>query len=156
MTPRPRPKHPAQPAPARHTRSTKTPGQRSKNADRPRATAYAVLSAVTDDDAYANLLLPSRLARAGLTGRDAAFATEITYGTLRSRGLCDAVIESCTDRGIDEIEPALLDALRMGAHQLLNMRVGAHAAVDSSVALVRSNVGVGASKFANAVLRRIS
>ena len=36
------------------------------------------------DDAYANLVLPSILRDSGLTGRDAAFATELTYGTLRA------------------------------------------------------------------------
>ncbi|GAB3569378.1 RsmB/NOP family class I SAM-dependent RNA methyltransferase [Spelaeicoccus albus] len=139
-----------------HGRSETAPSRRTKRADLPRATAYSVLRAVTEDDAYANLILPGRLTGARLKGRDAAFATELAYGTLRGQGLYDAVIAQCTDRPTDKIEPAVLDVLRMGAHQLLHMRVGAHAAVDSSVALVRENVSVGASKFANAVLRRIS
>lgn len=153
MSPRPRPQHPARNRPGQ---SATVPSRRTKRADLPRATAYSVLRAVTDDDAYANLVLPGRLRRAGLTGRDAAFATEVTYGTLRGQGFYDAVIAHCTDRSTDAIEAPVLDILRMGAHQLLGMRVGAHAAVDSSVALVRENVSVGASKFANAVLRRIS
>lgn len=163
MTPRPRPHHPEQnrhersrPGQGRPGRSTTTPSRRTKRADLPRATAYSVLRAVSEDDAYANLVLPGRLRRAGLTGRDAAFATEVTYGTLRGQGFYDAVIAGCTDRPTNDIESPVLDILRMGAHQLLDMRVGAHAAVDSSVALVRENVSVGASKFANAVLRRIS
>ncbi len=46
----------------------------------PRWVAYDVLRAVDETDAYANLLLPRALARAGLTGPDAGLATELTYG----------------------------------------------------------------------------
>ena len=70
--------------------SGRTPGRRPRAArprtDPARRAAYDVLRAVTDRDAYANLLLPAMLAERGLTGRDAAFATELTYGTLRGRG----------------------------------------------------------------------
>jgi 16S rRNA (cytosine967-C5)-methyltransferase len=47
------------------------------------------------------------------------------------------------------------DALRLGAHQLLRMRVPPHAAVGTTVDLVRLRIGQGAAKFANAVLRKI-
>ncbi|MGH3235942.1 MAG: transcription antitermination protein NusB, partial [Streptosporangiaceae bacterium] len=59
--------------------------------DPARRAAYDVLCAVADRDAYANLLLPALLSERGLTGRDAAFATELTYGTLRGRGTYDAI-----------------------------------------------------------------
>jgi 16S rRNA (cytosine967-C5)-methyltransferase len=124
--------------------------------DPARRAAYDVLCAVRERDAYANLLLPTTLRRAGLAGRDAAFATELTYGTLRGRGTYDAVISICADRPGDAIDPGVRDALRLGAHQLLGTRVPAHAAVDETVALVRQEHGAGASGFANAVMRRIS
>src|SRR5699024_11245156 len=50
----------------------------------------------------------------------------------------------------------VLDALRLGTHQLLNMRVPAHAALDTTVALVRSQIGAGPSGLVNAVLRKVS
>jgi 16S rRNA (cytosine967-C5)-methyltransferase len=50
----------------------------------------------------------------------------------------------------------VLDALRLGAHQLLSTRVASHAAVNESVELARASSGRSASGFANAVLRRIS
>ena len=50
----------------------------------------------------------------------------------------------------------MLDALRLGVHQLLSTRVASHAAVNESVELARSAVGRGAAGFANAVLRRVS
>ena len=50
-----------------------------------------MLLAVEDRDAYANLLLPQLISQRGLTGRDAALATELSYGTLRGQGSYDAV-----------------------------------------------------------------
>ena len=50
----------------------------------------------------------------------------------------------------------MLDALRLGTHQLLSMRVPAHAAISTTVDLVRHRVGAGAAGFANAVLRKVA
>lgn len=124
--------------------------------DAPRVAAFDVLEAVRERDAYANLVLPKLLRERRIAGRDAAFATEITYGTLRSLGLLDAVIAAAADRPVGDIDPPLLDALRLGAYQLLRTRVEPHAAVDTSVELVRGRVGIGPSGFVNAVLRRIA
>ncbi len=121
----------------------------------PRWVAFDTLRAVQDADAYANLLLPRELRRAGLTGADAALATELTYGTLRRQGTYDAIIADAAGRGVDRIDPPVLDALRLGVHQLLAMRVPAHAAVNETVDIVHRSAGKGASGFANAVLRRV-
>lgn len=121
--------------------------------DEARNAAYDLLRAVDERDAYANLLMPRLLRERGLKGRDAALATELAYGTLRGLGTYDAIIAMCGDRDPD---PPVADALRLGAHQLLKMRVPAHAAVGTTVDLVRLRIGVGASKFVNAVLRKIS
>lgn len=51
--------------------------------DPARAAAYDVLKAVRVDDAYANLVLPRLLERDGLSGRDAAFTTELAAGAIR-------------------------------------------------------------------------
>jgi 16S rRNA (cytosine967-C5)-methyltransferase len=123
--------------------------------DPARLTAYRALLAVHRDDAYANLILPSLLRDADVVGRDAAFATELTYGTLRNRGALDAIIAKAAARDVMRIDPPARDALRLGAYQLLHTRVPSHAAVASTVDLVRS-VAPGAAGFANAVMRRIS
>lgn len=117
--------------------------------------AYDVLRAVSDDDAYANLLLPKLIGDANLNPQDAGLATELAYGTLRRRGTYDAIIAEAAGRPAEQIDPVVLDALRLGAHQLLSTRVAAHAAVNESVSLVAAEAGRGASGFANAVLRRI-
>jgi 16S rRNA (cytosine967-C5)-methyltransferase len=139
-----------------HTRRSRPPGSRGTRprTDPPRRAAYDVLRAVADRDAYANLLLPALLKERGLTGRDAAFATELTYGTLRGRGTYDAILAACSDR--DELDPPVRDVLRLGAHQLLATRVGHHAAVATSVDLVKDVCGPRPSGFVNAVLRRVA
>ena len=95
-----------------------------------RAVAYEVLRAVSGDEAYANLLLPHAITRQKLDAKDAGLATELTYGTLRRRGTYDAIIAAAADRTVDRIDPAVLDALRLGVHQLLSTRVASHAAVN--------------------------
>ncbi|GAA2015026.1 RsmB/NOP family class I SAM-dependent RNA methyltransferase [Microbacterium ulmi] len=121
-----------------------------------RRVAYEVVRAVHESDAYANLLLPRALERARLATADAALATELTYGTLRRQGTYDAVIAIAADRPTHDIDPAALDALRLGVHQLLSTRVASHAAVNESVELAREGAGRGAAGFVNAVLRRVS
>jgi len=122
----------------------------------PRWVAYDVLRAVDETDAYANLLLPRAIARAGLAGPDARLATELTYGTLRRLGTYDAIIADAARRPIADVDPAVRDALRLGVHQLIAMRTPAHAAVNETVRQVRKAVGAPAAGFANAVLRRVS
>ena len=137
-------------------RSAQTPAQRSRRGDPARDAAYQVLRAVDRDGAYANLELPTVLRRERVRGRDAAFATELTYGTIRLQGLYDAIIGIAADRPAGSIDAPVRDVLRLGAHQLLGMRVPDHAAVSATVALARQHVSQGAGGFANAVLRRVS
>ncbi|MFT3715257.1 MAG: transcription antitermination factor NusB [Gordonia sp. (in: high G+C Gram-positive bacteria)] len=129
---------------------------RDKDADPARTVARDVLRAVRERDAYANLLLPQLLRERRITGRDAALATELTYGTARSAGMLDQVIAAAAGRPATEIDGTLLDVLRLGAYQLLRTRIGAHAAVSTSVDLVRSENGMGPAGFVNAVLRKVS
>jgi 16S rRNA (cytosine967-C5)-methyltransferase len=123
---------------------------------RARRAALDTLAAVAERDAYANLVLPGLLRSRGLTGPEAARATDLTYGTLRGQGTYDQVISACSSRALTRIDPAVLDALRLGTHQLLFGRVPAHAAVATTVDLVRQRSGAGSARFANAVLRAIS
>ena len=85
---------------------------------------------VAQGGAFANLALDSALRQAGiLEPREAALATELTYGTLRGQGTYDAVLAACSDRPLGKLDPPVLLVLRIGAHQLLATRVGRHAAV---------------------------
>ena len=137
-------------------RTTAAPSQRTRAADPARLVAYEVLRAVSADDAYANLVMPARIRHHHLDRRDAGFATELAYGALRGQGSYDAILARCVDRPLSELDPAILDALRIGVHQLLAMRVPAHAALDQTVGLARAVIGAGPSALINAVLRKVS
>lgn len=121
-----------------------------------RRVAYDVLRAVGERDAYANILLPAMLRERGVGQRDAALATELTYGTLRGLGTYDEVLRACSDREIEDIDTPLLDVLRLGAHQLLATRIPDHAAVGETVRLSRAVLGGRRVRFVNAVLRKLA
>jgi 16S rRNA (cytosine967-C5)-methyltransferase len=144
------------PPPGNRRPAVRTRNVARREADPARRVAFAVLRAVDAEDSYANLVLPRLLRDARIGGRDAGFATELAYGALRGRGSYDPILAACVDRPLAQVDAAVLDALRLGAHQLLAMRVPSHAAVSATVDVVRADVGQGAAGFVNAVLRRVA
>jgi len=124
--------------------------------DPPRQAALDTLRAVRERDAYANLVLPGILRARRITGRDAALATELAYGTSRAQGLLDEILAACSERPLSTVDGPVLDALRLGAYQLLRTRIPAHAAVGATVDLVRGEAGSPIAGFVNAVLRKVS
>ncbi|WP_347060479.1 transcription antitermination factor NusB [Blastococcus sp. HT6-30] len=124
--------------------------------DGARLTAYDVLDAVSSREAFANLLLPQLLRERQLDERDAGFTTQLAYGALRAQGTLDAVLTGLVSRPLAELDPRVLDLLRLGAYQIIDLRVPSHAAVDTTVDLTRAIVGPGASGLVNAVLRKVA
>jgi 16S rRNA (cytosine967-C5)-methyltransferase len=117
-----------------------------------RAVAFDVVRRVTDEGAYSNLALRRALERAHLSDRDAAFATELSYGTLRRLVPIDHQLEPLLERPLSLAPKAPRAALRLGAYQVRYTRVPPHAAVSQTVSLVdRRHRG-----FVNAVLRRLT
>jgi len=106
-----------------------------------RLLAFEVLVAVELEGAYSNLILPKVLTESALDLKDRAFATELVYGTLRMRGRHDHFIASASDRFLEQIDPKALIVLRLGAHQLKEMRVPSHAAIFETVELAKKVVG---------------
>jgi 16S rRNA (cytosine967-C5)-methyltransferase len=111
---------------------------------------------VNANGAYANLIMPALLRERGLTGRDAAFATELLAGTCRWQGSYDVIIAAAARRQLNDFQPAVVDLLRLGAHQILSMRVPTQAAVAASVDLAALTVGERVTGITNAVLRRLA
>lgn len=136
--------------------SATAPAERTRRADPARLVAFEVLRAVAAEDAYANLVLPVSIRKHRLGRQDAGFATELAYGALRAQGTYDAILARCVDRPLNKLDPAILDALRLGVHQLMAMRVPPHAALDQTVGLARAVIGAGPSSLINAVLRKVS
>jgi 16S rRNA (cytosine967-C5)-methyltransferase len=133
-----------------------TAGRRPRVVDPARRAAYDVVLGVDVDAAFANLLLPRMLRERALDPRDAAFATELCYGTLRWQGVLDEVIAAGSSRPIDGLDPPVRAVLRLGAYQLLHLRVPSHAAVHATVDLARAVAGEKVVRFVNAVLRRVA
>lgn len=121
-----------------------------------REVAYDALLAVEREDAYLNLVLPKKLAKARLSNVDAAFATELAYGTSRWQGLYDWIIEDATGREVGHIDADALIVIRLGAHQLLELNTPAHAAIFEMVNLAKKRLKASVVGFINAALRRIS
>ncbi|HEY7395798.1 MAG TPA: 16S rRNA (cytosine(967)-C(5))-methyltransferase RsmB [Gemmatimonadaceae bacterium] len=91
-----------------------------------------------------------------LDARDRRWVRELVYGMLRRRGRLDAQLDARVRGGIVRLDADLLDLLRLGAAQLLHMAsVPAYAAIAQTVELAKRRHGIGASKLANAVLRRL-
>jgi 16S rRNA (cytosine967-C5)-methyltransferase len=126
------------------------------NASNPRRVAFDVLRQVTGEEAYANLALAKRLAVSGLDARDAGLVTELVSGTCRLMGTYDRVIEEASGRALGSLQPAVVDLLRLGCHQLLGMRIKKYAAVGSTVDLARATVGQRVTGLVNAIMRKAS
>jgi 16S rRNA (cytosine967-C5)-methyltransferase len=117
-----------------------------------REVAHRVLRRVAGRDTLADALAAPAAER--LDERERAFLHELVLGTLRRRGWLDHVLASASSRPLGHVTPGVLDALRLGAYQLLFTRVAPHAAVSESVDLARG-VEPRSAGFANAVLRRL-
>jgi 16S rRNA (cytosine967-C5)-methyltransferase len=91
-----------------------------------------------------------------LDSRDRRFTRELVYGMLRRRAWLDALLDARVRGGLARLDADVLDLLRLGAYQLLYMRsVPPYAAIAQTVELAKRRHGVGPSRLANAVLRRL-
>ena len=100
-----------------------------------RAVAVETVRRVTDEDAYSTRVLPALLERSRLDARDRSRATELALGTLRHLPALDRAIGLRASRPLGRMSPGARAALRLGAYQLLFMRIPPHAAVSASVDL---------------------
>ena len=117
--------------------------------DDPRRVAIAAIVRIDEEGAYANVLLPRLLADSDLEGRDRGFVTELVYGSTRRRRALDHVV----DRFLMQTPPpAARAALRIGAHQLIELGTPPHAAVSATVSASPKRF----RGLVNAVLRKVS
>ena len=123
--------------------------------DDARQAALSALKAIREGG-YANLVVKQAVETWDLTPIDAAFATELVFGVCRHMGTLDLVIREASGRKLTTLQPAVVDVLRLGAEQLLKMRVPSHAAVSSSVDLAAVRIGRRVTGVVNAILRRVA
>ena len=122
--------------------------------DQPRAIALDILNRV-EEGGWAAELLPRRLAASKLDERDRRFATELVNGTLRRRLQLDHVLAQLSKYPLEELDQAVRNTLRLGAYQIMHMRVPSHAACDQSVRLLRRVGPARATGLVNGVLRNL-
>jgi 16S rRNA (cytosine967-C5)-methyltransferase len=96
------------------------------------------------------------LATQGMEGRERAWTQELVYGTFRLRGRIDHILDGFARDGIDSLDPDVLDVLRLGAYQLLEMgSVPPYAAVSQSVELARMAGHPYAAGLVNGILQNM-
>ena len=121
-----------------------------------RVAAYEILSAVSAGRSD----LPGAIAQARASlrdERDRALAAEIATGVQRWRAALDHLIVACSKRGIDRLDPEIVEVLRLSLYQLLHLtRVPAAAVVDDAVDLAGKIGKRSAAGLVNAVLRTSS
>ena len=123
-----------------------------------RSVAAQTLMKIETKDAYSTLALNGLLKEQPLTSeKDTALAARLVYGVTERKLTLDYQLSLYLKEPIKKLRPAVLTCLRMGAYQILFMdKIPSRAAVNESVALVKT-LGAGyASGMVNAVLRRIA
>jgi 16S rRNA (cytosine967-C5)-methyltransferase len=110
-----------------------------------RERALRLLRRVDREGAFASLLL------AGETG----FVRTLVLGVLRWQSKLDFTIAAASGRKLAQIEPLVLEILRLGVYQLLYMDVPRYAAVSETVDLAARDAN-RARGFVNAVLRKVT
>jgi len=129
---------------------------RKPRPDASRLLAFEILTQVNRHEAFANLILPKALGESSLEQRDRGFVTELVYGTIRMQGRHDWILSQVSERHWESVDAGIIDAARLGVHQLHEMRVPAHAAVSATVELARKVLGESKATYVNALLRRVS
>ncbi len=136
------------PGKARNTVTPRTPAVSS-----PREIAFLLTRRVHSQGGFLTLLLRYSMSRTCLSSRDRSLVSELTYGVQRYRNKIDYLISLFSHRPLKELDPEVLDILRLGLYQLSEMGTPAHAAVNETVELAKRYLGKGAG-FVNAVMRR--
>jgi 16S rRNA (cytosine967-C5)-methyltransferase len=123
-----------------------------------REIAARVIERVDRDRAFAAAVLDAELDRfRQLDARERSLATELVYGSLRSRRVLLERLQAAAPKGLGKLDPLVRAHLAIAAYQILVLeRVPAHAAVDAAVGTVRRVRGPRLAGFVNALLRKLA
>jgi 16S rRNA (cytosine967-C5)-methyltransferase len=124
-------------------------------ADPVRDAAVDVLYRVFERGMYLDQSLDRSLRRKKISGRGRRFLTQLVYGTVRYRLLCDYVLSGLCTQPLDQLPPHILIILRMGVFQALFCdQVTFPAMVHTAVDLGKKRGHAGLGRLVNAVLRK--
>mgnify|MGYP002597962016 CR=1 FL=1 len=89
-----------------------------------RTTALGALIACRKQNAWSDGILKEYVKRDRLDRRDAALASRLCYGGLQNRQLLDYHLSSLVKGKLKDLQPVVLDILRLGLYQILFMDKG--------------------------------
>ena len=122
-----------------------------------RTTALAALIACRRRNAWSDGILKEYIARDGLDRRDAALASRLCYGVLQNRMLLDFYIGAFLKGKLRDLQPVVLDILRLGVYQLvMTDKIPAAACVNEAVEQGKKYANARAAGLINGVLRAVS
>ena len=121
-----------------------------------RHTALTALIACRKAGAWSDSVLDAHIRRDKLDARDAALATRLCCGVLQNRLLLDYYLQAFSSRRLADLQPVVLDILRLGAYQLVFLdRIPASAAVSEAVEQAKRSANQKAAGYVNGVLRAL-
>ncbi len=122
-----------------------------------REAALLTLNAAQRQGGWSDGLLKRNLSAAGLDSRDAALATQLCFGVLQNELLLDFYLSRFSNLPLKRMEGKVLQALRLGAYQMIFLtRIPHSAAVNSAVALTKVHCkNPRAAGMVNGVLRAL-
>lgn len=120
-----------------------------------REVAYLTLSKIFKEKQYSNLALNEAFTKYELNNLDKGFLTNLIYGVLKKNIYLDYVIKQiASDK---KIKNDMRTLLKMSIYQILFMdKVPNYAIINEGVNLAKSYFGYDASRFLNALLRKVS
>lgn len=103
-----------------------------------REAALLALNDCQRQGGWSDAILKKRLADGRLDSRDSALATQLCFGVLQNRLLLDFYLSHFSSLPLKRMEGKVVEALRLGAYQMLFLdKIPHSAAVNSSVELTR-------------------
>ena len=120
-----------------------------------RDAAIDVLLRVFERGLHLDVSLDKTLRRKTISDRGRRFMTQLVYGTVRHRMLCDHVLGGLCHQPLEELPPPIRVILEMGVFQgLFCDQVTFPSMVHTSVDLAKRRGHAGTARLVNAVLRK--
>lgn len=117
--------------------------------------AWSALQRIEEHGEFATTVLRDGAADGTADEREDKFVRTIVLGVLRWRSLLDALIETLSERAIKKLDQRVVQILRIGIFQLLEMNAPPYAVLSETVDLANRHAK-RAKGFVNAVLRKAS
>ena len=121
-----------------------------------RQISAAALSSFDTSDNKLTILVERLCNKYSLSLSEQQRSRVITNEVIRSRGILDYIIERCSSKKINQIQPELRSILRIGCYELIfDDIVPDFAAIHSAVELGKISINKKSGSMVNAVLRNI-